>query len=217
VIRIEAGVGVDETVADAVGRIVDSTEPRIREVLPGLAQFLTLQVRATQRVIPETGTGGSSLSAGVITWSFDPGRPEGGAALAERWLASTLFHESHHQVRGWPIVGGGGPHSFVHAVVCEGLATAFERDQTGLTPLRGMYPPEAPEWVKEIQELSTPYNFRHWMFSHPDGRRWIGYRAGTYIADQATRASGRTAADLVTVPTSEILEMAGLKPLNGAP
>ena len=214
VVRIEAERGVEKTVVDAVARIAESTEPRVRRALPGLAEVLTLQVRATQRVIPETGTGGSALSAGVITWSFDPDHPEGGVALAERWLPSTLFHELHHQVRGWLVIGGGGPHSFIHAAVCEGLATAFERDQTGLTPPWGIYPPEAPEWVSEIQHLSLPYNYRHWMFWHPDGRRWIGYRAGTYIADRAARASGRTAADLATVPSSEILEMAGFEPSN---
>jgi hypothetical protein len=47
-----------------------------------------------------------------------------------------------------------------------------------------------------------------WMVEHPDGRRWIGYRAGTFIADQAIAASGRTAAQLATMPTDEVLALA---------
>jgi hypothetical protein len=65
--------------------------------------------------------------------------------------------------------------SFMDGVVSEGLATAFERDAGG----------RLPPW-----------------FQHPDGRRRIGYRAGTYIADQAIAASGSSAADLVLAPTA---------------
>ncbi|MGH8532580.1 MAG: hypothetical protein ACREV1_07595 [Gammaproteobacteria bacterium] len=56
--------------------------------------------------------------------------------------------------------------------------------------------------------LSAPYH--DWMFQHPDDRRWIGYRAGTYIADQAIAASDRSAAELVLTPTDEILKIAGV-------
>jgi hypothetical protein len=49
------------------------------------------------------------------------------------------------------------------------------------------------------------------MFQHPDGRRWIGYRAGTYIADRAIAASSRSAAELVQTPTGEILSLAGIE------
>ncbi len=45
------------------------------------------------------------------------------------------------------------------------------------------------------------------MFLHSDGRRWIGYRAGTFMADQAKAITGQTAAQLAAVPTSEILDL----------
>ncbi len=48
------------------------------------------------------------------------------------------------------------------------------------------------------------------MYQHPDGRRWIGYRAGTYIADRAISESGRSAAELVLIPNEEILKLAGI-------
>jgi uncharacterized protein YjaZ len=47
------------------------------------------------------------------------------------------------------------------------------------------------------------------MFQHPDGRRWIGYRAGTLIVDRAIAASGASSAALVRVPTADILALAG--------
>ena len=53
-------------------------------------------------------------------------------------------------------------------------------------------------------------SFDHWMFQHPDGRRWIGYRAGTYLVDQAMEISGMTTIDLLQVSTEQVLGMAGL-------
>ena len=44
--------------------------------------------------------------------------------------------------------------------------------------------------------------------THPDGTRWIGYRAGTYLVDRAMRASGKSAADLVAMPTEDLLRLA---------
>jgi hypothetical protein len=95
-------------------------------------------------------------------------------------------------------------------VVSEGLATAFERDAAGRRPRWGEYSQEAAGWVAELLRLPLTAPYNEWMFLHPDGRRWIGYRAGTYIADRAIAASGLSAAQLVLVPTDEILKMAGI-------
>jgi uncharacterized protein YjaZ len=92
--------------------------------------------------------------------------------------------------------------SFMDGVVSEGLATAFERDAGGRLPPWGQYPQEASAWVAELLQLPLTAPYERWMFQHPDGRRRIGYRAGTYIADQAIAASGSSAADLVLVPTA---------------
>ena len=106
--------------------------------------------------------------------------------------------------------GGAAPGSFMEGVVSEGLATAFERDFGGWEPPWGEYPEDVEEWVAELLELPLSAHYSDWMFRHPDGRRWIGYRAGTYIADQAILASGRSAADLVHTATEEILRMSGV-------
>jgi hypothetical protein len=95
-------------------------------------------------------------------------------------------------------------------VVAEGMATAFERDVTHAVPPWGEYPPEAAAWVEELRGLPTDPDHRQmWLRRHPDGRRWIGYKAGAYLVDRATRASGRSAADLVTTKTREVLRLAG--------
>ena len=90
-------------------------------------------------------------------------------------------------------------------VVGEGLATVFERDAAGMPAPWGQYPPNVVDWVKELRALPSDAPWKQWMSRHPDGRRWIGFKAGTYIADQASRASGRTAAQLVNVPSAEVV------------
>lgn len=94
------------------------------------------------------------------------------------------------------------------AVVSEGLATAFERDFAGVDVPWGHYPPDVESWVKELTALPAMANRSEWLFQHPDGRRWIGLRAGTYLADRAMKATGKSAADLVTTGTAEILRLA---------
>lgn len=98
------------------------------------------------------------------------------------------------------------------AVMAEGLATAFSRDVTKSQPLWSVYPTHVADWVRELQGLTAAHawpRYREWMIQHPDGRRWIGYRAGTYLADRAIKASGRSAADLASTPVSDILRLAG--------
>jgi uncharacterized protein YjaZ len=73
----------------------------------------------------------------------------------------------------------------------------------------GSYPHDVAVWVQEVLQLPPKAPYAQWMFQHSDGRKWIGYRAGTFIVDQALAATGRTSSDLVTATTDEILAMAG--------
>ena len=72
-------------------------------------------------------------------------------------------------------------------------------------------PEDVLAWVGELLKLPESERWDQWMYQHPDGRRWIGYRAGTYIADRAISESGRSAAELVLIPNEEgILKLAGI-------
>ena len=92
----------------------------------------------------------------------------------------------------------------------EGLATVFERG-AGWSPPYGQYPEDEIEaWADELFAQPVDHTFNQWKFQHPDGRRWISYRVGTWVVDQAVTRSGRSAADLVWEPTRAIVELAGL-------
>ena len=180
-----------------------------KRLLPGLPDRIIVRVNPGKKVMPETGQTGSVSLPNVVYWMVDPSRYGGVTAIAKRQLRSTLLHEFHHLVRE----NTASPASIMDRVMDEGLATAFERDFGDAPTPWGSYPPEVGEWVKELLALSPDASTTDWMSRHPDGRRWIGYKAGTYLVDQAKRASGKSSAELVSVPTDDILAMA----LKGSP
>jgi hypothetical protein len=193
-----------------IAGIAEAAASEVRRFLPDLNPDILLWVRAGTDVIPETGVGGMSLRPGLVEWVVDPERAGGMVNSAEAHLRKTLFHELHHQVRGWVMRGGTGPTSLMDAVIAEGLATVFARDAGGHDAPWAQYPTNVEDWVAEIQSLAGTHDRRHWMFQHPDGRRWIGYRTGTYICDRAVKRSGLTSAELVSETTERILNLAAI-------
>ncbi|MFG6666264.1 DUF2268 domain-containing putative Zn-dependent protease [Halomonas sp. HNIBRBA4712] len=194
---------------DAVEAVCAEVEPRVREHLPMLAGHLELACQTGSMVIPETGEMGLAISTTRVGWTVDNKRPQGVAAIARQELGYTLFHELHHLARGWVIHRNEPRTTFMEGVVSEGLATVFEREIGGRRTPWGEYPDNVRDWVEELLALPVSAPYLPWMIQHADGRRWIGYRAGVFIAEQAIRASGLSAARLVNVPTDDVLAMAG--------
>lgn len=193
----------------AVEEIAESAARDARRLLPMLPAHLTLEVDCGADVIPETGENATTSQPATVRWTVDPSRDV--AAIVRRELRASLFHELHHLARGQsaPTV------TLADAVVAEGLATAFERDFAGADPPWGRAPPdaEALAWTAEVLAASDTgtRDFAPWLSRHPDGRRWIGLRAGTFVVDRAARASGGSSATLVATPTEEILRAARVR------
>ncbi|MBZ5488161.1 hypothetical protein HW452_11565 [Halomonas aquamarina] len=195
----------------AIESVCAATGSLVHAHLPMLAKDIELACETGRLVIPETGEMGLAISATRVGWTVDPDREESIASIAREQLRYTLFHELHHLARGWVIYRDEPRTTFMEGVVSEGLATVFERDVGGRSAPWGEYPNNVRDWVDELLALPVTAPYYPWMIQHEDGRRWIGYRAGTFIAEQAIRASNRSAADLVHVPTEEILAMAGIR------
>lgn len=198
-----------------IQRIADKAASDARVHLPDLPRKLTLRVESGSDVVPETGAGGTAIPPDWVRWMVDATRSEGVTAIANTGLRAVLFHEFHHLVRGTK----GVPESLMDHVIFEGMATAFERDFGGAQPLMGSYPTNVPEWVAELMALGPEAEQREWLFKHPDGRRWIGFKAGTYLVDQAMERSGKNSADLVLIGASDVLQLAQAGPtsLNPGP
>jgi len=193
-----------------IQRIADKAASDARVHLPDLPKKLTLRVESGSDVVPETGAGGTAIPPDWVRWMVDATRPEGVTAIANTGLRAVLFHEFHHLVRGTK----GVPENLMDHVIFEGMATAFERDFGGAQPLMGSYPANVPEWVAELMALGPEAEQREWLFKHPDGRRWIGFKAGTYLVDQAMKQSGRNSADLVLIGTTDVLQLAQAGPTS---
>lgn len=195
---------------NAIEAVCAATEPLVRAHLPMLSSEIELACQTGSLVIPETGEMGLAISATRVGWTVDAERPKEVATTAREQLGFTLFHELHHLARGWVIYRDEPRTTFMEGVVSEGLAVVFERDVGGRNTPWGEYPEDVDAWVAELLELPVSAPYLPWMIQHADGRRWIGYRAGTYIAERAIRASGMSAAALVNVPTDDILKMADI-------
>lgn len=202
--------GLTPAVRELIRDVAAAAHAEARLHLPGLADRLILLVYSGSNVIPEAGIGAAAIAPGVIACTLDPGHPSGLEQIVTSELRITLLHELHHLVRGFVMYGGKPAKTFMDFVVAEGLATAFERDVGGRVPPWGEYPDEVRDWVDELRALPVDAPYQHWMFVHPDGRRWIGYRAGTYIADRAIAASSTSAGARAALETEEVLRLAGV-------
>jgi hypothetical protein len=192
---------------EIITNIATQAETDVRKLLPTLDGDLVLSVTGGTRVIEVTGEAGLALSPGRILWVVNHEDPRSVATIAKAQLRHTLFHEVHHLARGWLIEGGTVPKSILDAAVSEGMATAFARDYSNEDAPWAKYPEDIDQWVRELQYLPGDALYDEWMFKHPDGRLWIGYRAGTYLVDRAMAKSGKTSVSLLTVPVQEIVEM----------
>jgi hypothetical protein len=189
----------------AIQDIADAAVRDVRVVLPALPKSLRLIVRPGKDVIAETGENATAVLPASVYWTFDPDRDVLSTIRAE--LRPTLFHEFHHLARMTHLP----TRSLMDAVVTEGLATAFERDFGKANPPWGIAPPEATDWLRELLLQPEMAEREPWLFQHPDGRRWIGIRVGTFLVDRASKAAGRSAAEMVALPTDEILRLAEVR------
>jgi hypothetical protein len=189
----------------AIESISQAAIPEMRKLLPGVPPHIELTVRPGTNVSPETGEGGDAMPPNGLMFTVDPSRPGGVMPIVDAWLRSFLFHDIHHLVRYRTEKPTG---SIVERAVTEGMATAFERDFAGTAPPMGAYPDNVAEWAAQLLALPEGASSEEWLFRHPDGRRWIGYKVGTYWVDRAIKASGGSAASLVATPAMEILSLA---------
>jgi hypothetical protein len=101
--------------------------------------------------------------------------------------------------------------SLLDHAVTEGLAIAFERDFGKVDPPWGKAPPDIMAWTREILAQPETSEIDRWMYRHPDGRRWIGMRVGTFLVDRASGSSKKSSAALVFTPPAEIVRLAGVQ------
>jgi hypothetical protein len=188
----------------AISEIAEITAWEVKKLLPMLPPRLQIRARTGRDVNDQTGQTAVVIPPDIVYWTVDHNRPGGVEAIARKQLRATLFHEFHHLARATAVATT----TLLDHAVTEGMATAFERDFGGQPTPWGDYPESVEQWVAELQALPPDEPREPWLFRHPDGRRWIGFKVGVYLVDRAARSSGRSPAELTTLPTSQVIAMA---------
>ena len=188
-----------------VQTITDAVED-VSKILPNIPKYVNIVISPTTSddVIPETGEIGMTYNDEYVSITFDFTAPYPIEKLRAS-LRGTVFHELVHTVtfshEPWSA-------SVLFGLVTEGLATVFEREYSGAKPLWGQYEDDETmqEWRDEVNSLpeSGEKNFDY-FFNHPDGRKWIAYKTGTWMVDTLV-ASGEDLFALMMMSHGEILE-----------
>jgi len=188
-------------------RIIEAADKEVRVLLPKLSTRMTVTVHPTDQVIPETGEVARAMDKNWISYAIDPNHKIPIEKIVDNSLRQTYFHEASHCERyitqEWGV-------SIVFDAIFEGLGCVFERDYADATPPWGEYDPNViGEWTQELLALkSEGLDKDAWLFKLPDGRRWVAYRVGTYIVDQALKNNpNETAATLNEKSAETILKM----------
>ena len=151
-------------------------------------------VNAPMNVLPEIGIGGYSPGPYNIYINLDPKF----TTFAVEAIVSTILHETHHCMR-WRNPGYGL--SLGEAMISEGLATLFEEESSGKTPIYAQVKIKQEEIEKANKSLNNKeYNHSDWFFRGKDTQRWFAYTYGHKISKSYSQKVSKTAAELVNTP-----------------
>lgn len=188
-----------------VREVAEKAASEVTEIISFVPSYVNLVLYPVTKdeAIPETGGGGMTYTDEYASVYFDYNLPYGKKALYKE-LRSTVYHELVHavtfQYESWQS-------SAVYGAVTEGLASVFERDYAKNRVLWSDYEDDITmkKWLQELKDLSDDGQKNHdYFYSHPDGRRWIAYKTGTWIIDKLL-ADGEDLFELMKLKHTDVL------------
>jgi hypothetical protein len=196
-----------------ISKIISKSEKEVRNLLPNLPDSIKVIIEnvdwnldIVNGVTGRTETNHPPLVLVQISNNYKGGVIDS----VYQGIKTTIFHEFHHLSRGWAIQDNEFSYGIPNAMVNEGLAVAFAEIYTGNINDVNSYPKEADSWVKEILALPLDADYAQWvMGEHPDGRTYIGYRTGNFLARQAMKNSAKSILELSNLMPNEIIKLAG--------
>ena len=197
-----------------ITEIIETSERDIRALLPALPGQLRITLGIIDRNIDivdgVTGRSEAHSPVGDVRIELSNVFPGGVSGAARAGLNTVMYHELHHVARGWTLNGNRFGPGIPTAAVNEGLAVVFAEIYTGSRQEGNSYTPEADAWVREILTLPKRADYSKWVSGvHPDGRTFIGYRAGNFIVREALARSGKDILELGEMTPEAILALAG--------
>jgi len=185
---------------------IKSAYEEVSKLLPFGSKHINFFIQPREYgLIKETQDNGHAHNSEFLEFAFNPTVDEKGLKVILDDIKATVFHEMNHAARyNIPIFHT----KFLDNCIMEGLATVFERDYGGSNPPYGKYPKNVADWVQEIIDKNDMFVWQEYSFDHPDGRRWISYKVGTYIVDEAIKISGKGVIELTQLDCAVIFKVA---------
>jgi uncharacterized protein YjaZ len=169
----------------------------LRQVIPIVEKELDANqidiifVSAPDLVIPEYGIGGNAPGPNHLYVSFDPSSDK----ITQQGLNETLLHEIHHCIR-YRKPGYGK--TLGEAMISEGLASLYEEEYSGETPMYAKVQLSEDQIAKANKIIhSKNYDHTRWFFGNKDIDRWFGYTYGYNLAKTYSDKTGKKAFELV--------------------
>lgn len=161
-----------------------------------------------QRLIKITHDNGCTYNSSLIELAFDNEYAAEHPEQIIKQARAMVFHEMNHAAR-FHLGIWHWRESFLDYCVLEGLATVFAREYAGYDAPWGQYSEnDVKAWLKEVKKAGKDIKDEEYMYTHPDGRKWIGYKVGTYIVDQAMKNSGKSVIELTRLEFEDIMKLA---------
>jgi len=190
---------------------INSWHLEVKKLLPALPNRLDI-VFDNQYLVPDKGIGGFALSREKVVLAFDT-RFKGDKTDQIKWLRGSYFHECYHIIQNFVGDQRSKDLEAISYAVFEGLATKFEVIRAGVTPEWATYPDNQTmlQWTSKVKALPKGYDWRVWQIKVPKTKeKWILFRVGTYIADQALRTSNASIESLALKSPQDTLAIARL-------
>ncbi len=193
-----------------IKEVIKNTITKMYVLMPELAAEINFNIRLIDRDLTIVyGVTGRADNKDEIEISLSSIYQGGISQAIKDGLASTVFHELHHTVRGWTINKNKFPQGIDTAAINEGLADVFAEMQTNQAMNKMSTDVDFPAWIKEIKALPKNANYGEWMGTHPDGREAVGYRTGAYLVKTAMKNSGKDIVTLSYYSIADIYSLAG--------
>jgi hypothetical protein len=189
---------------------VEIARKAVAGVLP-ISPLDILVQRLPGAVIPETGTTGQAMRAGLFSLTIDPDNPNFATALSDGDLRRTVAHEAHHCMR---MAGPGYGWTLGEALVSEGLAGQFVSRLFSSPPEPWECAVTDEVLVANLPDNATlvgnGHDHRAWFFGlggqYP---RWLGYTLGYRIVGDWLETGADLSGDAwINIPAHEVIKAA---------
>lgn len=176
------------------------------KLLPFASKHITFIVHPRTWSLMDTGDSAHTYNSELIELAFDPTFKKASRQVILDDVRFSVFHEMNHAARYnldgiWHV-------TFLDSCIMEGLATVFTREYTGEKAGWADYPDSVTDWIDEIITKNDAFPWPAYSYDHPDGRKWIAYKVGTYIVDEAIKKSGKNILELTQLQCADIMQLA---------